>query len=54
MADVAGERYLVSMLGEDVAWVRNARAAGGNVVLRHGASEEVRLEEIPAERRAPC
>ena len=53
MAVVESERYLVSMLGEDVEWVRNARAAGGNVVLRHGIREEVRLEEIAADRRAP-
>lgn len=48
-----GQRYLVSMLGENVAWVRNARAAGGKVVLRHGRREEVRLEEVPAGQRAP-
>src|SRR5262245_14471610 len=53
MAVVDGERYLVSMLGEDVAWVRNVRAAGGHVTLRHGRREEVRLEEIAADRRAP-
>lgn len=53
MAVVDGERYLVSMLGEEVAWVRNVRAAGGRARLRHGRSEEVRLEELPAERRAP-
>ena len=48
-----GERYLVSMLGEEVDWVRNVKAAGGKVTLRHGRREEVRLEEIPAEQRAP-
>jgi nitrogen fixation protein len=53
MAVVGGERYLVSMLGEEVAWVRNVRAAGGNVTLRHGRREEVHLEEVPADRRAP-
>ena len=53
MAVVESERYLVSMLGEDVAWVRNVRAAGGNVTLRHGRREEVRLEEVSADRRAP-
>jgi hypothetical protein len=53
MAVVEGERYLVSMLGENVAWVRNVRASGGNVVLRHGRREEVRLEEVAVERRAP-
>jgi deazaflavin-dependent oxidoreductase (nitroreductase family) len=52
MAVVDGQRYLVSMLGEDVAWVRNVRAAGGRAVLRHGRREEVRLEEVAAERRA--
>jgi deazaflavin-dependent oxidoreductase (nitroreductase family) len=53
IAIVDGQRYLVSMLGEDVAWVRNARAAGGKVVLRHGRREKVRLEEVPAAERAP-
>jgi hypothetical protein len=53
MVAIAGERYLVSMLGEDVNWVKNARAAGGNVTLRHGRREQVRLEEVPPERRAP-
>jgi len=48
----AGERYLVSMLGE-VNWVRNIRAAQGSAVLRHGRREEVRLVEVPAESRAP-
>jgi hypothetical protein len=52
MAVVESERYLVSMLGE-VEWVRNVRAAGGNVTLRHGRREEVRLEEVAADRRAP-
>jgi len=53
MAVVNGERYLVSMLGPDVSWVRNAKAAGGKVTIRHGRREEVRLEEVPAEKRAP-
>lgn len=53
MALVDGQRYLVSMLGENVAWVRNIRAAGGKAVLRHGRREAVRLEEVPASRRAP-
>ncbi len=48
-----GERYLVSMLGDDVDWVRNVRAAAGNVTLRHGSREEVRLEEVAVDRRAP-
>jgi hypothetical protein len=53
MAGIAGDRFLVSMLGERVDWVRNARAAGGDVVLRHGRREEVHLEEVAVERRAP-
>jgi hypothetical protein len=53
MIVVDGERYLVSMLGEEVDWVRNVKAAGGNVALRHGSREEVRLEEIAVDRRAP-
>ena len=53
MTVVQGERYLVSMLGAEVDWVRNVKAAGGNVTLRHGRREEVRLEEVPADRRAP-
>ena len=53
VAVVAGERYLVSMLGEKVDWVRNVRAASGSVTLRHGRREEVQLEEVPVDRRAP-
>jgi len=53
VAVVDGARYLVSMLGDDVAWVRNVRAAGGEAVLRHGRVERVRLEEVePRERPA--
>jgi len=52
LAEVEGQRYLVSMLGENVAWVRNVRAAGGQAVLRHGRRERVRLEEVPPDRRA--
>ena len=53
MAVVDGERYLVSMLGREAAWVRNIKAADGRAVLRHGRTEQVRLEEIPCERNAP-
>jgi F420H(2)-dependent quinone reductase len=53
MAEVGGERYLVSMLGDNADWVRNARARGGEAVLRHGAAEHVRLEEVPVSARAP-
>ena len=53
MAAVGGERYLVSMLGGEANWVRNVRAAGGEVALRHGRFEEVCLEEVGPDRRAP-
>jgi deazaflavin-dependent oxidoreductase (nitroreductase family) len=53
VAVVDGERYLVSMLGENTNWVLNVRAAGGRAVLRSGSREEVHLEEVPAEQRAP-
>ncbi|MHB8324803.1 MAG: nitroreductase/quinone reductase family protein [Candidatus Dormibacteria bacterium] len=46
-----GERYLVSMLGDEVNWVRNVRAAGDRAVLRHGLREAVRLEEVSADAR---
>jgi deazaflavin-dependent oxidoreductase (nitroreductase family) len=50
---VGVERYLVSMLGEKVDWVRNARASAGAAVLRHRRTENVRLEEVPVAQRAP-
>lgn len=53
MAVLDGERYLVSMLGRDAAWVRNVKAAGGHAVLRHGRTARVRLEELVIEKRAP-
>lgn len=53
MVSVDGERYLASMLGDNTQWVRNVRAAGGKAVLRRGDREEVQLEEIPVDQRAP-
>jgi hypothetical protein len=53
MAIVDGQKYLLSMLGDDVHWVRNVRAAGGKAVLRSGSREQVQLEEIPADQCAP-
>jgi deazaflavin-dependent oxidoreductase (nitroreductase family) len=50
---VDGQRYLVSMLGENVQWVRNVRAAGGRAVLLKGGRKEVQLEEVAVEQRAP-
>ncbi|HEX6036066.1 MAG TPA: hypothetical protein VFY83_16630, partial [Anaerolineales bacterium] len=53
MVPLKGERYLVSMLGADAAWVRNLRAANGHARLRHGRTEEIWLEEMSVEKRAP-
>src|SRR2546427_4947658 len=53
VAVVGGQQYLVSMLGDNVRWVQNVRAAGGKAVLRHGRREEICLEEVPAGQRAP-
>lgn len=53
MALVNGERYLVSMLGEDVNWVRNVRAADGRARLVHGRSEQVTLRDVEVSQRAP-
>jgi deazaflavin-dependent oxidoreductase (nitroreductase family) len=50
---VDGERYLVSMLGENVQWVHNVRAAGGRAVFHRHGREEVHLEEVPRDARAP-
>jgi len=52
MVRVDKQRYLASMLGES-QWVRNVRAANGKAVLRSGGYEDVQLEEIPANQRAP-
>ena len=53
MVVIAGQRYLVPMLGANAQWVLNVRAAGGKAVLRSGGREEVQLEEVPVEQRAP-
>ena len=53
VAVVDGQRYLVSMLGENVNWVKNVRAANGKAVLHSGSREEIQLEEVPVDQRAP-
>ena len=53
MADWEGDWYLVSMLGNDCNWVRNVRAAGGLVTIRHGRARACRLVEVPVGERAP-
>ncbi|HXM56672.1 MAG TPA: nitroreductase family deazaflavin-dependent oxidoreductase [Candidatus Dormibacteraeota bacterium] len=53
VAELAGDRYLVAMLGEGANWVANVRAAGGQAFLRNGRREAVRLEEVAPRERAP-
>ena len=53
IAVVAGQRYVVSMLGDDVQWVHNVRAAGGQAAIRSGRRQEIHLEEVPTDQRAP-
>ena len=50
--DHDGQRYLVAPRG-NTEWVRNVKAAGGQVVLKRRKSEQVRLQEVPVEQRAP-
>ena len=45
-------RYLVSMLGNNSGWVKNARA-NPEAVIRHGGRQSVQLVEVPASERAP-
>ena len=51
MADVGGDWYLVSMLGE-CDWVRNVRAAKGRAHLRRLRARPVSLVEISVAERA--
>lgn len=53
LAKQDGREFLVSMLGHNVDWVKNARAAGLDVVLRHGKRRRVRLVDVPVEERGP-
>lgn len=53
MTVMNGERYLVSMLGENANWVRNVRAAGGRARLRHGITEDIFLKEVDIAEKAP-
>lgn len=53
IAVINGERYLVSMLGEEANWVQNVRAAQGKAVLRSAGRESIVLEDVPVEQRAP-
>ena len=53
VAVVDKQRYLVSMLGENVNWVKNVRAAGGKAAFRSGSREEILLEQVSIDQRAP-
>ena len=53
LAVVVGERYVVSMLGKDANWVKNARAANWEAHIVSGKRTKVRLEEVPVDQRAP-
>jgi deazaflavin-dependent oxidoreductase (nitroreductase family) len=53
IATVAGQQYLVSMLGLDSDWVKNVQAAQGEAVVRHGSRRKVHLVLVPTEQRAP-
>jgi deazaflavin-dependent oxidoreductase (nitroreductase family) len=53
IATVAGNRYLVSMLGPRSDWVKNVEAAGGSAVLRQGHRRPVHLVPVPPQERAP-
>ena len=46
-----GDRWLVAPYGE-VAWVRNARAAGEVELTRARRTERFRIEEVPAQEAA--
>jgi deazaflavin-dependent oxidoreductase (nitroreductase family) len=46
-----GDRWLVAPYGE-VAWVRNARAAGEVELARARRTERFRIEEVPAQEAA--
>ena len=53
IGEYAGEKYIVSMLGERSPWVRNIRVSGGRAALLRGRRREIRLTEVPVAERAP-
>ena len=52
LVERSGQRWLVAPYG-DVAWVRNARAAGDVTLTRGRRAETVRLAELGPEDAAP-
>src|SRR3970040_1935406 len=53
MAVVDGQRYLVSMLGENVQWVHNVRAGGGRAVLRSGGRAQIQTQRLRSSKGSP-
>lgn len=53
MATEGGRSYLVSMLGENCNWVKNVRAARGEVIIRHRRARACHLIEVGVADRAP-
>jgi hypothetical protein len=53
MADVHGNWFVVSMLGEQCNRVQNVRAADGMAVLCRRGRTRCRLVEVPVGERAP-
>jgi deazaflavin-dependent oxidoreductase (nitroreductase family) len=51
VTEVDGQRYLVAPRGE-TQWIRNIRADNLQAVLKRGAAESIRLEEVPSAERA--
>lgn len=47
-----GSHYVVALAGES-QWVRNVRAAGGQVVIGRRQRRAARLVEVPSQQRAP-
>jgi hypothetical protein len=52
MATNEGNSYLVSMLGENCNWVKNVRAANGEVIIRRRRPMARRLVEVEVDQRA--
>jgi len=53
-AEYDGARHLVVMPAEEPQWVKNMRADGGHVTLRHGRTRtDAVLREVPRDQRAP-
>ena len=52
-AELEGQRYVVSMLGDHSGWVENLRVAGGMALVKRGRASPVKLTEIAVRERAP-